>query len=76
MFLVRNERIKLTANWLNALATALLAAGAFAPAAAFLYGLSILPAGGFALGVLVAACFAFSACLHFAGWTVLGRLRE
>ena len=47
MFLVHNERTKLTASWLNTLATALIAAGAFAPAAAWLYGLSALPIGTF-----------------------------
>jgi hypothetical protein len=30
---VRNERRKLTASWLNAIATALVAAGVFAPVA-------------------------------------------
>jgi hypothetical protein len=40
MFLVENERTKLTAGWLNALATALVATGVFAPAAALLYGVS------------------------------------
>ena len=42
MFLVTNERTKLTASWFNALATALIAAGFFAPAAAVLYGVSVL----------------------------------
>jgi hypothetical protein len=37
MFLVHNERTKLTATWLNTLATALIAAGVFAPAVAALY---------------------------------------
>jgi hypothetical protein len=40
MHLVHNERTKLIASWLNTLATALIAAGFFAPAAALVYGLS------------------------------------
>ena len=35
---VRNERRKLTASWFNAIATALMAAGVFAPAASQIYG--------------------------------------
>jgi hypothetical protein len=35
---VRNERRKLTASWLNAVATALMAAGVFAPVASQIYG--------------------------------------
>jgi hypothetical protein len=52
--LVRNERTKLTAAWLNTLATALVAAGFFAPAAALLYGLS-QPVIGF--GYMLALAF-------------------
>ena len=35
---VRNERRKLTASWLNTIATALMAAGVFAPAASQIFG--------------------------------------
>jgi hypothetical protein len=35
---VRNERRKLTTSWLNTIATALMAAGVFAPAASQIYG--------------------------------------
>jgi hypothetical protein len=35
MHLIFNERTKLTASWINTLATALIAAGALAPTAAF-----------------------------------------
>ncbi len=37
MHLIHNERTKLTATWLNTLATAFLAAGLFAPLAALAY---------------------------------------
>jgi hypothetical protein len=76
MFLVQNERTKLTASWLNALATALIAAGAFAPAAAWLYGLSTLPIGTFYLSALAFACVAAGASLHVLALAMLGRLRE
>ena len=51
-------------------------AGAFAPAAALLYGLSALPTGGAAMVALVLGCFAIGGCLHWAGLALLGRLRE
>jgi hypothetical protein len=35
---VRNERRKLMASWFNAIATALMAAGVFAPVASQIYG--------------------------------------
>jgi hypothetical protein len=76
MHLVHNERTKHVASWLNALATALVAAGAFAPAAALLYGLSIpLIAFGHVL-MLVLGCFTLGFVLHLLGRALLGRLRE
>lgn len=41
--LVSNERLKLTANWLNAIATASVAAGVIAPVAAGFYGVGSTP---------------------------------
>jgi hypothetical protein len=76
MFLIHNERIKLTAAWLNTLATALIAAGAFAPAAAWLYGLSALPIGPAFLAALACACLVSGVGLHLFGLAMLGRLRE
>lgn len=76
MFLVPNERVKLTANWLNALATALVAAGLFAPAAAILYGLSQFDIGTAYMLVLAAGCLATGSALHVGGRFLLGRLRE
>jgi len=67
---------KLTASWLNAIATALMAAGAFAPAAAWLYGLSSLPVGAFYVSMLAIACAAVGASLHISALAMLGRLRE
>ena len=76
MHLVFNERTKSTVSWFNAIATALIAAGVFAPAAALLYGLAALPIGVGTVMLLVFVCFAIAACLHFIGWFLLGRLRE
>ncbi len=76
MFLIHNERTKLTAAWLNALATALVTAGVFAPGAALLYGFShfaIEPAGIVGLAV---GCLCVGAGIHLLGRTVLGRLQE
>jgi hypothetical protein len=76
MFLVHNERTKLTATWLNSLATALVGAGVFAPAAALLYGLSSLPLQpGFIAAVLL-ACMGLGVFLHWIARTLLGGMRE
>ena len=58
MSLIHNERTKLTATWLNTLATALVAAGTFAPLAALLYGIAALPVGSFYVSALGIFCFA------------------
>ena len=76
MDLVFNERLKHTAAWLNALATAVVAAGTFAPAAALIYGLSSSLIGGGVMFGVGLACFAFGICLHFGRRVLLGRLRQ
>ncbi|MBI2716098.1 MAG: hypothetical protein HYX37_16820 [Rhizobiales bacterium] len=76
MNLVFNERLKHTAAWLNALATGLVAAGTFAPAAALLYGLSQPTIGGAYMVSLAAGCVAFGVGLHLTGRAMLGRLRQ
>jgi hypothetical protein len=76
MHLVHNERTKLTAGWLNALATALVAAGFFAPAAALLYGLSQFPVSAAYMFSLALGCLGLGAGLHLLARAVLGRLLE
>jgi hypothetical protein len=76
MFLVHNEQTKHSAAWLNALATALLAAGFFAPAAALLYGISQLAIARWIMVVLALSCVGGGAALHLLGRAVLRRLRE
>jgi hypothetical protein len=74
MNLIVNERLKHTASWLNGLATALIAAGAFAPSAALLYGVST-PLMNAGVWIFVAPiCAVLGAALHFGGRTLLGRL--
>jgi hypothetical protein len=82
MHLVINERtklttswFKLTASWFNTLATGLVAAGAFAPAAAF-YGLSMPTVGGGQMFAAVVGCLAVGISLHVGGLVLLWKLRE
>ena len=76
MFLVHNEQAKLTANWLNTLATALVAAGFFAPAAALLYGLSQVAISRWVMVALALGCLCLGVGIHFMGRAMLRRLQE
>jgi hypothetical protein len=76
VFLVHNERTKLTASWLNTLATALIAAGVFAPAIAVLYGLSNLSFGRGFIAAVLCGCIVIGAVIHLGAWLLLGRMRE
>jgi uncharacterized membrane protein YidH (DUF202 family) len=76
MFLVHNERTKLTAAWFNTLATALIAAGTFGPFVAQLYGLAQPTADRLRLVMLAAICFLGGLILHLCGRVLLARLRE
>ena len=76
MFLVHNEQTKLTATWLNTLATALVAAGVFAPAAALVYRLAHSTVDGRFIFAVALGCFALGGALHVIGRAFLGRLRE
>lgn len=72
MSLIHNERTKLTATWLNGLATAAVAVGSIAP--------SITAASGTISPVLAAGLALFwlfvGAGLHFSARAVLGRLKD
>jgi hypothetical protein len=76
MSLIHNERTKLTATWLNTLATALLAAGTFAPLAALFYGFAASQVGSAYFAGLAILCFIAAVGLHMLARAVLGRLRE
>ncbi|MGT2503870.1 hypothetical protein ACVOMS_29780 [Bradyrhizobium guangxiense] len=71
---IQNERLKLTANWFNTLATGVLTAGLFVPAAQFLFG--VLPANT-DVGLVYAiggVCIVAGVGLHFMGQWTLGGL--
>jgi hypothetical protein len=74
MFLVHNEQTKLTANLFNTLAASLVAAGVFAPAIAFFYGISRPVPNALQVWVVTVACIAGGALLHLWGRRMLGRL--
>jgi hypothetical protein len=74
MSIAGNERLKHTASWLNGLATALIAAGAFAPTAALLYGLSTPSMNAMALVIIIPLCIGLGLALHLSGRALLGRL--
>ena len=74
MSIVANERLKHTASWLNGLATALIAAGAFAPTAALLYGFASTSTNRTFFFVAAPVCIVFGLTLHFWGRALLGRL--
>lgn len=71
----RNERLKLVANWSNTIATAIMTAGTFVPAAQFIYG--FLPANTpldlvYGAGVI---CIGSGVLIHLMGQWMLGGLR-
>ena len=74
--LIHNERTKLTATWFNGLATALVAAGGFAPLAAMAYGISELRLGALYVVAVMLSCAGGGLFLHWVGRGFLGRLRE
>lgn len=76
MNLIHNERTKLAATLFNTLATALIAAGLFAPAAAMAYGISDLRIGNIYLAGVFIVCGLGAAILHWIGRAHLGRLHE
>jgi hypothetical protein len=71
MHLIHNERTKLTATWINTLAAAFIAAGAVAPVAAILYGLSAFPVAPERLVGLAVGCVAIGVGVHFLARTNL-----
>jgi hypothetical protein len=73
---VRNERRKLTASWLNTIATALMAAGVFAPAASQIYGFGPNRVDQTLVLISSTVCLSVSLILHFGGRQVLGGLEE
>ena len=73
---VFNERVKLTAAWMNQLATAIAAAGVFAPLVALVFGFHPFQGPSGLVISLTINCGALSAALHFYGRWLLGRLKS
>jgi hypothetical protein len=72
----RNEHLKLVANWSNTLATAIMTAGSFIPAAQFLYG--ILDPAKIDVTLVYGAgviCIGVGVLIHLFGQWMLGGLR-
>jgi len=76
MYLVQNERTKLTAAWFSTLATAIVTAGTLAPLVAAFYGLSTPSIGSVYLVVMAVACFIIGLTIHLCARMLLGRLQE
>jgi hypothetical protein len=71
----RNEHLKLVANWSNTVATAIIAAGTFIPAAQFIFHL--LPTNtetGLVFGTGL-VCIVSGLAIHLFGHVFLGGLR-
>ncbi len=62
MYAIHNEQVKLTANWLNTIAIALVVTGLIVPAASYVYGLPSVP---------VVRSWIFIALSWFAGGVIL-----
>jgi hypothetical protein len=75
MFLVHNERTKLTAAWFNTLAAAVIAAGLFGPVAALVYQLAPVTIGTGYMIAVAFGCLALGGVLHLLGLVFLRRLR-
>lgn len=70
----RNERRKLTATFLNTLASGVIIVGGLAPLAAWFYGGSYAPAGPLSAGFLI--CMAITVGLHLLGRLMLQGIEE
>jgi hypothetical protein len=76
MNLVHNERIKLTAAWLNTIGAATVVTGVIAPIVALVFGVSTPSRiSSVAYLLAIAGWLTFGICLHMMARSVLGRLR-
>ena len=71
MSLVHNEQVKVTANWLNTLATATVTVGVLAPLASAIYGLGLPPPNVVALLPALVIWFLAALALHLGARHVL-----
>ena len=75
MSLVQNERIKLTATYLNAVAVAIFAVGTFAPVVALVSG-AVNPSTVGPTAILASVCVLTSLGLHLVARRSLGNLQS
>jgi hypothetical protein len=73
MNLIRNERLKLLATYLNGMAIAIFALGGLAPSFSMLYGNAAAGSAVF-LAFVTISCLVASAALHYVASLVLKRL--
>jgi hypothetical protein len=71
----RNERLKLAANWANALATANVSIGAFVPIGQAVYGFLPQTTDPVLIYGSAPICFGAGLFLHLSGQWALGGLR-
>jgi hypothetical protein len=70
-----NERLKLSASWLNQLATAVIVAGVLAPLAAIVTGLQQMQLTGNQMILFSVYSFCIGLALHFFARDTLNQLR-
>ena len=75
MSLVGNERVKLTATWLNTLASATATVGVLAPLASIVYGLGLSPISPVVFVASGTIWFLAALALHLGARRILGRLK-
>jgi hypothetical protein len=73
---VVNERLKLLASGFNTVAAAFVTTGVIAPLIAVIYGLAPKTLDPVLVIVSSLICMLVSGCLHLAGRTILGALKE
>jgi hypothetical protein len=76
MHTVHNERVKITATFLNGIAIAIFIIGTFAPAIQVARATDV-PVDNWARTVVIGVvCIAAAGALHFTARAILGRLRD
>jgi hypothetical protein len=75
MHLIENERVKLTAAYLNGLAIAFMVVGSIGPVLA-LASQGMRNAELLAIAILALGCLAISLALHYLGRWLLGELKH
>ena len=76
MSLIHNERVKLTATWLNTLASATATVGVLAPLASIAYGLGPAPVRPVIFLASGAIWFLAALALHLGARRVLRRMQQ